>query len=217
MKKMIFLLAFLPLAAFAQRFELAVQGGVSGNMLPHSVRLSRERLSEQQLFRVAGFNPVVQVSTYCYVQPRFKIGATLRFFSTSGAVLDDSVSGGYRSGKFSNTVLQLLAECAYRFVQGEKFTFDAGVQGGPAFHTINNASTINRWQDSPGSHHQSGFAFGLNFTGRYMVAQRVSVNCTVSPLYNLLSSPDNLTPQYGGSKNYSTLCLPLTVGLGIML
>lgn len=217
MKRFTLLLCVLPALAFGQRFELSAQAGVSGNLVPQSLRQRHPMDTGPDLFRTGGLNPVVQVSAYYFIQRRFKLGPSIRYLSTSGTIRDNASAGTYRTGKLSNTVLQFLSECDYRFVAGRKFTFDGGVLGGPAIHMINNSSTLNKWGETTGSYHEAGFVIGMNFTGRYMVGDRVSVNLSANPMYNMLAQPDDVKVQYGGNRNYSTLCLPVTAGVGIVL
>ncbi len=218
MKRLILLLCLLPALASAQRFEIALQGGVSGNIVPPSLLTRRAAATEQPLFHTGGLNPVLQVAGFCFVQHRLKLGPVLRYFSTSAEISEDIATNKYRAGKLSNVIIQFLSECDYRFIDGRKFTFDAGVVAGPALHIISGAHSINRWStDASGSYHQTGFTIGLNFTGRYLVAKRISVNVSANPIYNMLSAPEDQYTQYGSHKNYSTLCLPVTAGIGLVL
>lgn len=151
--------------------------------------------------------------------PGLNWGPVLRYFSTSAEISEAvAYSDKFHAGKLSSAIFQFLSECDYRFVNGRKFTFDAGVVAGPVLHIINGANTINRWsEEASDSHQETGFAIGLNFTGRYRVTQRVSVNISANPIYNMLAAAIDQYTQYGGGGSYSSLCLPVTAGIGLVL
>ncbi len=213
LKKLIILFAFLPVSAFGQRFELSAQAGVSGNLLPRSDGSRSRPYFALPGNKVGGINPVTQLSFY-YLKRRLKIGATVRYFSTSAKTF---VPGeGYRTEKLTSTIVQLLHELSYRFVAGKQFTFDAGVQAGPAWHTFSRES-INFGQLNDDGGTIRGFVVGMNFTGRYRLSPLLSVNLSVNPLFDLLTSPGDFDLPMNTSRNHSTLCLPLTVGIGISI
>lgn len=80
MKKIILLLCLLPVLASAQRFELALQGGISGNLVPSNLLARHPTAIDLPRFRTGGLNPVLQVAGFCFVQPRLKLGACVALF-----------------------------------------------------------------------------------------------------------------------------------------
>lgn len=212
MKKLIILCAMLPGFAYGQHIELSAQAGISGNLLSTNARNYHPQPAQPK-YKTGGLNPVGQVSFY-YLKGRLKIGGTLRHFSTSARIFAEG--DGYRAVKFSSGIVQLLHELAYRFVDGKHITFDVGVQGGPAWHSFNSKSTLLGKVSEEGSTHR-GFVLGLNFTGRYKITPLLAVNLSLNPLYDLLTTAGTYNPAFGGERSHSTLCLPVTAGIGFTL
>lgn len=215
MKKMIILLTFLPACAFGQRFELSAQAGISGNLLSGSARNTYLPMTTEHKYKTGGLNPVGQLSFY-YLKRSMKIGVTVRHFSTSAKVSDPASGEGFRDARFSSSIFQLLHELSYRFVAGKQFTFDAGIQAGPAWHMFNKES-INYGQVNHDGEIATGFVLGMNFTGRYKISPLLAVQVSANPLFDLLATPGTFDLPMNAGRNHSTLCLPLTAGVGFSL
>jgi hypothetical protein len=215
MKKMIILLTFLPACVFGQRFELSARAGISGNLLSGSARDTYVPMTAEHKYKTGGLNPVAQLSFY-YLKRSMKIGVTVRHFSTSGRVSDPASREGFRNARFSSSIVQLLHELSYRFAEGKQFTFDAGIQAGPAWHSFNKES-INYGQVNHDGEIAPGFVLGMNFTGRCKISSLLSVEVSVNPLFDLLTTPGTFDLPMNAGRNHSTLCMPLTAGVGFSL